>query len=172
MISRSNWAKDKQDIEREAAQGIGRVELLRYRNEADVVLFEDLDNAGEVDQRPAQPVHLVDDHAVDRPAANVGQEPFQGGPVQVAAAEAAIVVALGQGDKPLAALAEDEGFGGLALRVERVEFLIEAFVGGLAGVDGATELANGCSRERVSFRLECAIQDQSPFSCGAKAVAP
>ena len=53
MISLSNWAKDKQDIEREAAQGIGRVELLRYRNEADVVLVEDLDNAGEVNQRPA-----------------------------------------------------------------------------------------------------------------------
>lgn len=85
--------------------------------------------------------------------------------------KAAIVVAFPQGDKPLATLAQDEGFGGLALRVEGIEFLIEAFVGGLARIDGATELANGCSQERVSFRLECAIQDQSPFSCHARAVA-
>ena len=42
------------------------VELLRHRNEANVVLLEDLDYFGEVDQRPAQPVYFVNDHAVNR----------------------------------------------------------------------------------------------------------
>src|SRR5260370_25263165 len=50
----------EQDIEREPTEGIGSVELLRYRNEADLVFVEDLDNRGEVDQLPSQPVHLVD----------------------------------------------------------------------------------------------------------------
>ena len=107
--------RDRQYIEREAAKGISCVELLRYRNEADVALVEDLDDVGEIDQRPAQPVDLVDDDTVDRPSANVGQEPFQSGPVYASTTEASIVIALRQGNKPLAALAADESFSGLCL---------------------------------------------------------
>ena len=36
-------------------------------------------------------------------------------------------------------LADDEGLAGFALRVERVELLLEPLLGGFAGVDGATD---------------------------------
>src|SRR5439155_16052596 len=37
-------------------------------------------------------------------------------------------------------LAGDVGLGGLALDVERVELLLQTFLGGLAGVDGTADL--------------------------------
>ena len=62
---------------------------------------EPLHDAGEVQQRPAQPVHLVDHHAVDRAGLDVGQEPFECGPLHVPAREAAVVVASGMADPAL-----------------------------------------------------------------------
>ena len=37
------------------------------------------------------------------------------------------------------ALARDEGLAGLALGMERVELLLEPFLGGFAGIDGAAK---------------------------------
>ncbi len=53
ITSRSNWANDEQDVERQPAHRRRRVELLRDADERDVVLVEYLDNAGEVGQRAA-----------------------------------------------------------------------------------------------------------------------
>src|SRR5690606_10338395 len=50
-----------------------------------------------------------------------------------------VVVAVGQADPPLVLLAGDVRLGGLALRVEGVERLLEALLGGLPGVDGAPD---------------------------------
>src|SRR5262249_350916 len=48
------------------------------------------------------------------------------------------VVVAGFDDAPaLAVLTADVGLAGLALRLERVEVLLEPFLGGFAGVDGA-----------------------------------
>src|SRR5580658_1533141 len=61
------------------------------------------------------------------------------GPVHVGAGEAAVVIELGQRNPSLAPLAPDESLGGLALRIERVEFLFEPFFGRFARVDRAAQ---------------------------------
>ena len=59
------------------------------------------------------------------------------GPVHVGAGETAVVVEFGQSDPAFAPLAPNEGLGSLALRIERVEFLLEAFFGRFSRVDRA-----------------------------------
>ena len=41
------------------------------------MLVEDLDDLGEVGQRPGQPVDLVDDHHVDLARAHIRQQPLE-----------------------------------------------------------------------------------------------
>ena len=71
---------------------------------------------------------------------------FSAGPLQRAAGEAAIVVAVRHQHPALGALAGDVGLAGLALGVEAVELHVEPFLAGLAGVDGAAELLTGRHR--------------------------
>ena len=47
----------------------------------------------------------------------------------------------------------DVGLAGFALRRERIEFLLEPFLGGFAGVDRATSAARISSRHRRPLRL-------------------
>ena len=101
---------------------------------------EHLDQPGKVHQRAGQPIDLVDDDDVDLPRLDVGQQALQGGPLQRAAREAAVVVAVGHQKPALGLLAGDIGLAGLALGVERVELLLEAFLGRLAGIDRAAKL--------------------------------
>jgi hypothetical protein len=56
-------------------------------------------------------------------------------PVEVGAGAAAVVEAFGKIDPALGLLAGDVGLGRLALGVQRVELLIEALLGRLAGID-------------------------------------
>src|SRR5262249_10938520 len=81
--------------------------------------------------------------------------------------EAAVVIALRQRDKPFAALAVDEGLSGFALRVERVEILIEALISGLTSVDGAPNVAAGDALG-VGFLLQSPIQLRPPSPYGVK----
>src|SRR5262245_18557975 len=67
---------------------------------------------------------------------DVGQEAFQGEPVHITAGEAAVVVALGHFYPASVALAGHIGLGGFALGIQGVELLFQAFLGGLAGIDG------------------------------------
>src|SRR5262249_3418583 len=92
---------------------------------------------GEVEQRAAEAVYLVDHDEVHLAVRDVGQQPLEGGPVRVGTREAAIVVALRQAGPALAGLTPDEGFSRLALSIEAVDLLGEALLGALAGVDGA-----------------------------------
>ena len=101
---------------------------------------EDIDDAREVQQRSRQPVHLVDDHAVDPARLHLGHQPPKRGALHAPPGEAAVVVAIGQQDPALVALAGDKRLGRLALSVERVEVLIKPLVRGLAGVHGAADL--------------------------------
>ena len=86
----------QQDVEDQPAHAGGRVEQLRHGHEGDLVLLEGLHEACEVEQGAAEAIDLVDDHAVDLAGLDVGHEALQGGPVHVAAGEAAVVVAVGQ----------------------------------------------------------------------------
>src|SRR4051794_23407822 len=62
---------------------------------------------------------------------------LQGRALQRTAGQPTIIV--GGLDQPpaLALLAADEGFAGFALRMQRVEILLQLFLGRFAGVDGA-----------------------------------
>src|SRR5882757_10068423 len=73
--------------------------------------------------------------------------------LEIAAREPAIVIA-GSGQQPtLVLLAADVGLAGFALRRERIEFLLEPFLGGFAGVDRATSAARVSPRHRRPLRL-------------------
>ena len=65
------------------------------RDEGDAVAVEHLDQLGEVHQRAAEPVDLVDDDDVDPAGLDVGEQPLQRRALQRAAGEAAVVVAVG-----------------------------------------------------------------------------
>ena len=67
---------------------------------------------------------------------------LQRGPLQRAAGDAAVIVAIGHQQPAFGLLAGDVGLAGLALRIERVEVHVEAFLAGLAGVDRAANLAD------------------------------
>ena len=102
--------------------------------------LEHVHQLGEVGQRAAQAVDLVDHHHVHLPALDVGQQPLQRRPLQRAAGEAAVVVAVADQHPALGALGGDVGLAGVALGVEGVELLVEPLLGALAGVDRAAEL--------------------------------
>ena len=70
--------------------------MLRHADERNVVPVERLHHLGEVEQRSAEPVHLVHDDAVDLAGLDVGQQAFERRPVHVAAGETAVVVAVGE----------------------------------------------------------------------------
>jgi hypothetical protein len=108
---------------------VGRVELLGHAHERDIVPLEGAHQACEVQQRPAEAVDLVDHHGVDLAGLDVGHQPPQRRAFGVAAAVAPVVVALRQADPPLVPLGGDERLGGLALRVQGVERLVQALLG-------------------------------------------
>ena len=112
------------------------------RDEGDAGAVEHLDQLREVHQRARQPVDLVDHDDVDQPLLDVGEQLLQPGPLQRAAGEAAVVVGVADQRPALRALAGDVGLAGLALGLQRVELLVEALLGRLAGVDRAAELAD------------------------------
>ena len=74
MISRSNCANDNRMLSVRRPRDDVRVELLRDGDEADAVLLEQLHHLGEVDQRSAEAIDFVDDHAVDLAGLDVGQQ--------------------------------------------------------------------------------------------------
>ena len=77
------------------------------------------------------------------PLLDVAQQPLQRRPLQRAAGEAAVVVAVADEHPALVLLAGDVRQRRLALGVEAVELHVEALVGRDAGVDGAADFADG-----------------------------
>src|ERR1035437_6183076 len=56
--------KGEQNVERQTSQRCAGIELLRDGNEAHLVLLEDAEHAGEVQQRTAQAVHFTHHHVI------------------------------------------------------------------------------------------------------------
>jgi hypothetical protein len=98
---------------------------------------EDLDEPDKISEGAGQPVDFVEDHDIDPAAADVGQQTLQRWELHIAAREPAIVVMGPRHNPALMALAADVGLAGFTLCGERVEFLLQPFLGGLPGVDGA-----------------------------------
>ena len=132
----------QQDVERQPPHRRGGVERLRHADEGDAVAVEHLDQLGEIHQRAAEAVDLVDHHHVDAAGLDVGEQPLQRRAFQRRAGDAAVVVAVGHQHPAFGLLAGDVGLAGLALGIERVELLLQAFLAGLAGVDRAAEFAD------------------------------
>src|SRR6516225_2453411 len=134
--------KGQQHVQRQATHRGRRVELLRDRDKGGVPRIEDLDDLGKIGKRAGQPVDLVDDDDVDPPRRDIGEQTLQGRPIHCRAGEAAVVVTSGQAHPAFVPLAADERFAGFALRLQRIELLIEPLLGGFAGVD---RTANPCA---------------------------
>ena len=98
-----------------------------------------LDDLGEIEQRAGQPVDLVDHDDIDLAGADIGKKPLQGRALHCSPGIPAIVIVRGKDIPAFMALAQDEGLASLALGMQGIELLLEPFVGGFAGIDGAAQ---------------------------------
>jgi len=55
----------QKDVQGQPPHGGVGIEMLSHRYERDFVIFEELQQLDEIQQRPGEPVHLIDHHAVD-----------------------------------------------------------------------------------------------------------
>ena len=101
---------------------------------------EHLDQFGEVHQRAAQAVDLVDHHHVDPSRLDVREQPLQRRPLQRAAGEAAVVVAVLDQHPAFGPLAGHVGLARVPLGIEGVVFAVGLLVGADARVNRATAL--------------------------------
>src|SRR5439155_26996456 len=107
-------------------------------------------------RRAGEPVDLGADDDIDPAPPDVGEQALECRPLHVATREPAIVVA-GPGQCPaLVTLATDVGLAGFALRLERVELVLQPFLGGFAGVDRAALAV------RITPRHCCAPPSHTP----------
>lgn len=105
---------------------------MRNRHERDAVGVEELDHFREVGEGTGQAVDFVNHHYIDEVFADVGQQPLQSRAFHGGARAPAIII--GGLDQPpaLARLALDERFARVALRLQRIKVLLQAFFGRLA----------------------------------------
>jgi len=82
----------KQDVERQTTERRSGIELLRHGNEANRALIEPVHQAREIEERPAQPVNLVYNDAVDSTRIDVFEQSLQGRAVEIAAGEATVII--------------------------------------------------------------------------------
>src|ERR1700686_3731790 len=128
----------QQHVEGQSPHAGRGVEGLGHRDEGDAVLIEQLDELGEVGQRPGQAIDLVDHDDVDPALLDVGEQFLQRWPFHRAPGEPAIVIMISDHLPSLMGLALHICRRRLALSVEGVELLLEALVRGDTGVDRAT----------------------------------
>src|SRR5438270_9122175 len=105
--------------------------------------------AVKIGERAGQPVDLVDNDNVEPAGPDIGEQLLQRRPLHGATREPAVIIAASRQYPPLVLLAADVRLAGFTLRGERVEFLLEPFLGGFAGIDRAAFAA------RVSPRHCC-----------------
>src|ERR1700732_1810343 len=101
--------------------------------------IQTIDDLGELGERPGHAVDLVNDNDLNLASLDSGEEPLQGRALYRAAREASVVVHFGERDPSGVTLARDVGLTCFALRVERVELLLQPILGRLADVDRAAE---------------------------------
>src|ERR1700730_2724354 len=90
---------------------------------------EDVDDLGKICERPRQPIDLVDNDDLNLAGLDVLQKPLERRPLHRPAGQASVVVHVGKCDPSGMPLAHDVGLARLPLSIERIEFLLEAFVG-------------------------------------------
>src|SRR5271169_275324 len=129
----------EQYVERQATHRSRGVELLRYRDKGNLVSVEDLNHLGEVRKRSRQPIDLIDDHDVDQALFDVRQQQLERRTLHRRTGKTAVVIMCLAQSPALPLLTPDVRFTSLALGVQRIEVLLQAFFRGLTGVDRATQ---------------------------------
>src|SRR6266403_1068514 len=129
--------------------------------------IEQLNQLGEIRQRPRQTVDLVDDDDVNLPGADIIQQLLKVGTVGRPTGVSPIVIA-GPDQGPAGmGLAFDIGGGSIVLRIQRVELLVEPVLGGDPCIDRAADRSDGRSlHDRAS------IVDRSSLSRRPKKRGP
>src|SRR6516225_7672596 len=157
MTSRSNWAKDNRTLRvRRPIEVVVLNCCVTETKEAPLASRISTILAKSASER-GQPVDLVDDHDIDPPCRDVGEQLLQSRPTHRRAGEAAVIITRAQAHPAFVALAGDEGLARLALRLQRIELLFKPLLGGFAGVDSAANpgvppcVAAGCSRHRPAL---------------------
>ena len=69
----------QQDVQRQPSHAGRGVELLRDRDERDIVAIEDLHQLGEVGERSRQAIDLVDNDDIDLSGLDIGHQPLRAG---------------------------------------------------------------------------------------------
>lgn len=110
-------------------------------DEGDRVTVKDINQLGEVHQRAAKAVNLINDNDIDSFGFDVSDQSLQGRAFERATGVAAIIVVVGYEPPAFCLLACNVGFTRFPLRIEAVEFLLKALLCGLARVDRAAELS-------------------------------
>src|SRR6185369_1099566 len=113
---------------------------------------------GEVGQRAGQPIHFIDDDRLHSAGLDEIQKAGEGRPLHCRACETAIVEGLWEGSPAFVVLALDEGLAGLALSIDRIEPLLEAFLGGFTGVDGAAAITHRPKKRRPDQRAPVMVR--------------
>src|ERR1700747_3070171 len=170
VTSRSNWAKDNSTLSVRRPIEVVVLNCCVTENERHTLCIEELDQPGKIGERPGQPVDLVDNDDVDPARPDIGEQALQRWPLHVAAREPAIVIAVSRQQPTLVLLAANVGLAGFALRRERIEFLLEPFLGGFAGVDRATSAARVSSRHRRPLRLNVIPARAREQRCGSASI--
>ena len=102
---------------------------------------ENVDDLGEISERTRQPVDLVDNDDLNLAGLDVLQKPLQRRPLHRPAGQASVVIHVGKRDPSGMTLAHDIGLACLPLGIERVEFLLEAFLRRFSGESRSGRLA-------------------------------
>ena len=68
----------RQSLEHQPAHRVGRVELVRDADEGELVLFEDFQQLGEIQERAAQSLDLLDHDTLDLPRLDIRDQTPQG----------------------------------------------------------------------------------------------
>ena len=102
--------------------------------------IEHLDDLGKIEQGAGEPIDLVDHNDIQLRSTDVVQEALQSRALQRSPGIAAIIIVGRQSHPTFVLLACDKGLAGFALRIERVEVLLEPLLSRLARINGAAQL--------------------------------
>ena len=114
--------------------------------------IKDFHQSREVRQAAGEAVDFVDHDDVDLSVLDIVHQSAQRGPLHIATREAAIVIAIGHSDPAFMALAGNVGKPRITLRLQAVVFHVQAFIGGLSGVDRTAPLGGSGRRLRIGVR--------------------
>ncbi len=114
--------------------------MLRDGYKRNTLPIENLHDACEVHERPAESVDLVDDHAVDLAGFDIGEQSLECRTLHVAARKSTVVVMIGKANPTFVLLAGNVRVGAVALGIKRIVILLKSLFCAFARIDGTTHI--------------------------------